>query len=73
MKLNIGCHLSVSGGYTKMGETALSIGANTFQFFTRNPRGFAAKDINETDIEKYHKEIEGKNFAKILDKTLNLI
>lgn len=35
----IGCHLSVSGGYEAMGRTALSIGANTFQFFTKNPRG----------------------------------
>ena len=43
MKLNLGCHLSVSGGYTKMGKEALSIGANTFQFFTRNPRGGSVK------------------------------
>ena len=50
MKLNIGCHLSVSGGYKKMGETALSIGANTFQFFTRNPRGGAVKIPSDEDI-----------------------
>ena len=37
--LHIGCHLSSSGGFYKMGETALKIGADTFQFFTRNPRG----------------------------------
>lgn len=37
--LSLGCHLSSSGGYLAMGETALKIGANTFQFFTRNPRG----------------------------------
>ena len=47
--LTIGCHLSVSGGYRAMGETALSIGANTFQFFTRNPRGGAAKAIDPAD------------------------
>ena len=37
--LTIGCHLSTTKGYRAMGETALSIGANTFAFFTRNPRG----------------------------------
>ena len=37
--LTIGCHLSASEGFLAMGKTALSIGANTFQFFTRNPRG----------------------------------
>lgn len=36
--LNIGCHLSASDGFLAMGRTALDIGANTFQFFTRNPR-----------------------------------
>lgn len=39
--LYLGCHLSSSKGYATMGKTALSIGANTFQFFTRNPRGLA--------------------------------
>ena len=43
--LNIGCHLSTSKGFKNMGKEALSIGANTFQFFTRNPRGGKAKDI----------------------------
>ena len=51
--LIIGCHLSSSKGYNAMGKTALSINANTFQFFTRNPRGGKAKDINPNDIEKY--------------------
>ena len=41
--LTIGCHLSTTKGYRAMGETALSIGANTFAFFTRNPRGGKAK------------------------------
>ena len=51
--LRIGCHLSSSKGYEAMGKDALSINANTFQFFTRNPRGGKAKEINPTDIEKY--------------------
>ena len=41
--LTIGCHLSSSKGYLAMGKEAVSIGANTFQFFTRNPRGGNAK------------------------------
>ena len=45
--LYLGCHLSASGGYAAMCRTARSIGANTFQFFTRNPRGGAAKAIVE--------------------------
>ena len=49
--LNIGCHLSVSKGFKNMGKEALSINANTFQFFTRNPRGGKAKDLDENDIE----------------------
>ena len=47
--LTIGCHLSATGGYLKMGKTALSIGANTFQFFTRNPRGAKAKELDWAD------------------------
>ena len=64
--LNIGCHLSASKGFYAMAKTALSINANTFQFFTRNPRGFAAKDIEEEDIKKYHELIKDNNFSKIL-------
>ena len=51
--LTIGCHLSASKGFYHMGKTALSIGANTFQFFTRNPRGSKAKDIDEKDVAKF--------------------
>ena len=47
--LTIGCHLSSSDGFLAMGQTALSIGANTFQFFTRNPRGSRAKAIDPAD------------------------
>ena len=45
MLFKIGCHLSSAGGYMAMGQTAVSIGANVFQFFTRNPRGGAAKPV----------------------------
>ncbi|MFQ7011481.1 MAG: endonuclease IV, partial [Clostridia bacterium] len=44
--LQIGCHLSSVKGFEHMGEEALSIGANTFQFFTRNPRGGSAKALD---------------------------
>ena len=49
--LYLGCHLSSSGGFAAMGKTALSIGANTFQFFTRNPRGGQAKAIDPADAQ----------------------
>ena len=49
----IGCHLSSSGGYLAMAQTAVSIGANVFQFFTRNPRGGAAKPIDYADVEAF--------------------
>ncbi len=51
--LTIGCHLSSSKGYLAMGKTAVSIDANTFQFFTRNPRGGNAKALDETDVKDY--------------------
>jgi deoxyribonuclease-4 len=51
--LIIGCHLSSSKGYAAMGKQARSIGANTFQFFTRNPRGSKAKAIDEKDVKAY--------------------
>ena len=49
----IGCHLSSAGGYLAMGQTARSIGANVFQFFTRNPRGGAAKPIDPADVRAF--------------------
>ena len=49
----IGCHLSSSGGYLAMAQTAVSIGANVFQFFTRNPRGGAAKPVDPADVEAF--------------------
>ncbi len=51
--MKIGCHLSSSGGYLAMGQTAVSIGANVFQFFTRNPRGGAAKAIDPQDVAAF--------------------
>lgn len=64
--LKIGCHLSSSKGYYAMGTTALSINANTFQFFTRNPRGGKAKDINPTDIQKYLEFTKEHDIDRIL-------
>lgn len=64
--LNIGCHLSTTKGFKNMGKEALSIGANTFQFFTRNPRGGKAKDIDEKDIAGLLEIMKENNFAKIL-------
>ena len=49
----IGCHLSASDGFLAMGKTALSIGANIFQFFTRNPRGSKAKAIDPADVAAF--------------------
>ncbi|MBR4894200.1 MAG: deoxyribonuclease IV [Kiritimatiellae bacterium] len=51
--MKIGCHLSSSGGYLAMGQTAVAIGANVFQFFTRNPRGGAAKPIDMADVAAF--------------------
>lgn len=64
--LNIGCHLSVSKGYKAMGEEALKIGANTFQFFTRNPRGSKAKEIDSKDVEAFLELAKQNKFATIL-------
>lgn len=64
--LNIGCHLSTSKGFYNMGKEALSIGANTFQFFTRNPRGGKAKAIDEKDVTALLELIKENNFATIL-------
>ena len=49
----IGCHLSVSKGFLAMGKDAVRIGANTFQFFTRNPRGGSAKAIEQKDVADF--------------------
>ena len=49
--LHIGCHLSCSNGYLAMGEQAVALGADTFQFFTRNPRGGSVKDFDAQDAQ----------------------
>lgn len=64
--LNIGCHLSTTKGFTNMGKEALSINANTFQFFTRNPRGGKAKDIDEKDVNGLLEIMNKNEFAKVL-------
>ena len=64
--LTIGAHLSASKGYANMAKEAISIGGNTFQFFTRNPRGGQAKDIDEQDIKEFLEISKENNFGKIL-------
>lgn len=62
----IGCHLSISQGFKKAGEVAVGIGANTFQFFTRNPRGGNAKELNIEDIKGLKKVMDENNFGPLL-------
>ena len=62
----VGCHLSASKGYLAMGKMAEKIGANTFQFFTRNPRGGSVKALDLEDIAAYRAFAAQKGFGKIL-------
>ena len=64
--LHIGCHLSSSGGYLQMGKTALSIGADTFQFFTRNPRGSRVKPFDAEDAAALESLLTAHAFAPIV-------
>jgi deoxyribonuclease-4 len=64
--MHIGCHLSSSSGFLAMGEAALSIGADTFQFFTRNPRGGAAKPFDKADAAALNALMAAHHFAPIL-------
>lgn len=64
--LRIGCHLSSSDGYLAMGKTAKRIGANTFAFFTRNPRGGAAKQINEKDAAAFVEFAENAGISELV-------
>ena len=66
MSFKIGCHLSSAGGYMAMGQTAVSIGANVFQFFTRNPRGGAAKPIDPADVAAFRDYAAEKEIGPIL-------
>lgn len=63
---NIGCHLSSSKGFLSMGETAFELGASTFQFFTRNPRGSKAKDIDPVDAKALVEFMKKNGFGTIL-------
>ena len=64
--LYLGSHISASKGYEAMGRQALKLGANTFAFFTRNPRGGRAKEIDEADIEKFLALAEEHAFGKLV-------
>ena len=64
--LRIGCHLSSAKGFLAMGKEAVNIGANTFQFFTRNPRGGSAKALDLEDIRNYLSFAEEKGIGNIL-------
>ena len=64
--LNIGCHLSSSKGYLFMAQEKVRLGGNTFQFFTRNPRGGSAKPIDKADADAFNAFIKEHGFAKVL-------
>ena len=64
--ITIGCHLSSARGFASMGETALELGANTFAFFTRNPRGGKAKDIDAEDAAKLRSLMAANNFGTLV-------
>ncbi|MDU2064897.1 MAG: deoxyribonuclease IV [Sporomusaceae bacterium] len=64
--LNIGCHLSAAKGYFHMGKEAVAVGGNTFQFFTRNPRGGKAKEIDEADVTKFLTLAKEQEFTTLL-------
>ena len=65
-KLHIGCHLSSVKGFVHMAEEAVKIGADTFQFFTRNPRGGRAKDIDPEDVRRFREIVAERGFAKLV-------
>ncbi len=62
----IGCHLSSSAGYLNMGKEAKRIGANAFQFFTRNPRGGAAKPLDLDDVKAFEEYRKEANIVSVL-------
>lgn len=64
--LKIGCHLSVSKGYAHMGREALSLDANTFQFFTRNPRGSQMRSVDPADMAALQVILQANQFAPLL-------
>ncbi|MCR5528177.1 MAG: deoxyribonuclease IV [Saccharofermentans sp.] len=64
--INIGCHLSSSGGFLAMGKHATELGADTFAFFTRNPRGGSAKEIDPEDAKSLVEYMEKEHFGKLV-------
>ena len=62
----IGSHISIAKGFKKAAQISVDIGANTFQFFSRNPRGGNAKEFNENDMAAFQKIREENNFGKLL-------
>ena len=64
--LNIGNHISAAGGFLAMGKEAVSLDANVFAFFTRNPRGGRAKKIDEEDITKFNAFCRENNIIKLV-------
>lgn len=64
--ITIGCHLSTSDGYEAMGKTALAIGANTFAFFTRNPRGGNAKALDPADVAALRALMDANGFGRLV-------
>lgn len=63
--LNIGCHLSISKGFYFAGKQAAEIGANTFQYFTRNPRGGGRRELDREDTKKLHDLVSEYKFAPL--------
>ncbi len=62
----IGCHLTIAGGYKKAAELALSVGANVFQFFSRNPRGSSSKELDIHDVSEMKKILKDNEFGPLL-------
>ncbi|WP_156099401.1 deoxyribonuclease IV [Caloranaerobacter azorensis] len=62
----LGCHLTISKGYSNAAKAAISIGANTFQFFTRNPRGAKAKTLDMEDINEFEKILNEYKFGPLV-------
>ncbi|SCX99037.1 Endonuclease IV [Pseudobutyrivibrio sp. AR14] len=71
----IGCHLSVTNGYEAMGRQMTEFGGDTFAWFTRNPRGGKAKEIDDADVKKLQAILEKEKFGKLVahaSYTMNL-
>lgn len=73
--MKLGCHISVAKGYLKAGQEAVKIGANTFQFFTRNPRGGKAKALDPKDLQALKSLMADNDFGTLFahgSYTMNL-